>query len=81
MKIDLARNKLTQTITLGEDVAPKLSYLNDVRLDTKTGHTFITESGTGAILVVDFKSGKARRLLANDPSTKLEPEEAIVVMA
>ena len=79
VKINLARNKVTQTITLGEDVGPKLSYLNDVRLDTKTGHAFNTESGTGAILVVDLKSGKARRLLANDPSTKLEPEEAIVV--
>jgi sugar lactone lactonase YvrE len=50
-----------------------------VRLDTKTGHAFITESGTGAIIVVDLKSGQARRLLANNPSTKLEPEAEIVV--
>ena len=68
-----------QTIPLDEDVAPKRSYLNDVRLDTKTGHAFITESGTGALIVVDLKSGQARRLLANNPSTKLEPEAEIVV--
>jgi hypothetical protein len=80
VKIDLATNKVTQTITLGEDVAPERSYLNDVRLDTKTGNAFITESGTGAILVVDLKSGKARRLLANDLSTKLEPEDLISVI-
>jgi sugar lactone lactonase YvrE len=79
VKIDLATNKVIQTITLDENVAPKRSYLNDVRLDTKTGHAFITESGTGAIIVVDLKSGQARRLLANDPSTKLEPEAEIVV--
>jgi DNA-binding beta-propeller fold protein YncE len=66
VKIDLATNKVTQTITLDEKVAPERSYLNDVRLDTKTGHAFITESGTGAIIVVDLKSGKARRLLSND---------------
>ena len=68
-----------QTITFDENVAPKRSYLNDVRLDTKTGHAFITESGTGALIVVDLKSGQARRLLANNPSTKLEPEAEFVV--
>jgi sugar lactone lactonase YvrE len=79
VKIDLATNKVVQTITLDENLAPKRSYLNDVRVDTKTGHAFITESGTGAIIVVDLKSGKARHLLANNPSTKLEPEVDIVV--
>jgi hypothetical protein len=68
-----------RTITLDENVAPKRSHLNDVRLDTKTGHAFITESGTGVLIVVDLKSGKARGQLANDPSTKLEPEAEIVV--
>jgi hypothetical protein len=69
VKIDLA-TRVTQSVIFDEDVAPERSYLNDVRLDTKTGHAFITESGTGAIIVVDLKSGKARRLLASDPSTK-----------
>ena len=32
VKIDLATNKVMQTIPLDEDVAPKRSYLNDVRL-------------------------------------------------
>jgi hypothetical protein len=59
---------------LDENVGPKRSYLNDVRLDTKTGHAFITASGTGMLIVVDLKSGKARRQLANNPSTKHEPE-------
>jgi sugar lactone lactonase YvrE len=79
VKFDLVTNKVTQAISFDEDVAPERSYLNDVRLDTKTGHAFITESGTGAIIVVDLKSGKARRVLGNDPSTKLEPKEGIVV--
>lgn len=79
VKIDLATNKVTQRISFDEEVAPERSYLNDVRLDTKTGHAYITESGTGAIIVVDLKSGNARRLLASDPSTKLEPQEGIVV--
>src|SRR5947209_8451895 len=33
VKVDLATNKVTQTIPFGEDVAPAKSYLNDVRID------------------------------------------------
>ena len=79
VKIDLATNKVVQTIPFDATIAPEKSYLNDVRFDTKTGHAFITESGTGALIVVDLKSGKARRLLADHPSTKVEPDAQIVV--
>jgi len=53
-----------QTIPFSEDVAPKKSYLNDVRIDTRTNTAFITESANGEIIVVDLKSGKARRSAA-----------------
>jgi sugar lactone lactonase YvrE len=79
VKVDLATNKVVQTIPFDETIAPARSYLNDVRVDTKTGHAFITESGVGAIVVVDLKSGRARRLLADHPSTKVEPGMEIVV--
>jgi sugar lactone lactonase YvrE len=79
VKADLATNKVVQTIPFDDSIAPEKSYLNDVRVDTTTGHAFITESGTGAIVVVDLKTGKARRLLADHPSTKVEPGAEIVV--
>jgi sugar lactone lactonase YvrE len=79
VRIDLETNRPAQTIPFGEDIAPEHSYLNDVRIDTKTTHAFITESGTGAIIVVDLKSGKARRLLADHASTKIEPEANLIV--
>ncbi len=79
VKIDLGTNKVAQTIIFDESIAPERSYLNDVRVDTKTGHAFITESGTGAIVVVGLKTGKTRRLLADHPSTKVEPDAQIVV--
>lgn len=79
VKIDLATDQVVQTIAFDESIAPEKSYLNDVRFDTTTGHAFITESGTGAIVVVDLKSGKARRLLAHHPSTKVEDGAEIVV--
>jgi len=79
VKIDLATNQVVQTIPFGEDVAPKKSYLNDVRIDTRTNSAFITESGRGAIVVVDLKSGKARRLLDGHPSTQPEKDVKLVV--
>lgn len=79
VKIDLKTNQPVQTIRFDEAVAPEKSYLNDVRIDTRSGHAFITESGTGAIIVADLKSGQARRLLANDPSTKAEDEATLTV--
>ncbi len=79
VKIDLKSNKVVQTIPFDEKIAPERSYLNDVRIDTRTGHAFITESGTGALIVVDLKAGRARRLLAESPTTKLEPGATITV--
>jgi sugar lactone lactonase YvrE len=75
VKVDLKTNQVVQTIPFGEDVAPKKSYLNDVRIDTNANTAFITDSGKGAIVVVDLKSGKARRLLDGDKST--QPEKHI----
>jgi sugar lactone lactonase YvrE len=79
VKIDLATNQVLQTIPFGEDVAPKKSYLNDVRIDTRTNTAFITESANGAIIVVDLKSGKARRLLDGHASTQPEKDVKLVV--
>jgi sugar lactone lactonase YvrE len=78
-KIDLGANQVVQTIPFGEDVAPKKSYLNDVCIDTRTNTAFITESGRGAIIVVDLKSGKVRRLLDGHVSTQPEKDVKLVV--
>jgi sugar lactone lactonase YvrE len=79
VKVDLATNKVVQTIPFGEDVAPAKSYLNDVRIDTANQKAFITESAKGAIIVVDLLSGKVRRLLDDHKSTKPEPGVKLVV--
>ncbi len=72
VKVDLKTNQVVQTIPFGEDAAPKKSYLNDVRVDPAFGTAFLTDSGLGAIVVVDLKSGKARRLLEGHDSTRAE---------
>ena len=79
VKVDLKTNQVTQTIPFGEDAAPKKSYLNDVRIDTAAEVAFITDSGLGAIVVVELKSGKARRVLEGHQSTKAETSVKLVV--
>jgi sugar lactone lactonase YvrE len=69
VKFDLTTKKATQTIPFGADICPAKSYLNDVRIDTGRQIAYLTESGIGSIIVVDLKSGNARRLLVEDKST------------
>ena len=72
VKIDPDRNTVVQVIPFDETVAPVWSYLNDVRIDVANNAAYITESGLGAIIVVDLGAGSARRVLADNGTTKSE---------
>ena len=72
VKIDLARNAVAQIIRFDESVAPPSSYLNDVRISPDGKHAYLTDSGKGALVVVDLASGVARRVLDAHPSTRAE---------
>jgi len=78
VKIDLKTKKVVQRIGFDVSVAREGTYLNDVRFSPDGAHAYITDSGAeGAIIVVDLKSGAARRLLAGHPSTQPEKDVAI----
>ena len=47
-----------------------MSYLNDIRVDTKSGYAYIIDSGLGAIVVINLKTGECRRTIAEHTSTK-----------
>ena len=68
VKTDPRTNKVLQTISFPESVAPRKSYLNDVRIDLQNNYAYMTESGTGSLVVTDLKSGKSRSLLAKTSS-------------
>jgi sugar lactone lactonase YvrE len=48
------------------------SYLNDVRVDTRRKVAYLTDSGAGAIVVLDLATGRARRLLADAAATQAQ---------
>ncbi len=72
LRFDLETNEVTRRIEFSFEVAPAESYLNDVRIDTRADVAYVSESGLGAILVVDLAQGTVARRLADHPSTKSE---------
>ncbi len=79
VKVDPVSDKVLQVIGFDDTIALPASYLNDVRIDTLEDVAYISDSGTGAIIVVDLQTGLSRRLLAGDPSTKAEPGLKLVI--
>lgn len=78
VRIDLATDRVAQVIRFDDSVAPRSSYLNDVRLSPDGRHAYLTDAGAkGALVVVDLPGGQARRLLDGHPST--QPEKGVVV--
>ena len=73
VKINLATATVERVILFDDTVAPRTSYLNDVRIAPAGDVAYLTDSGTGALIVVDLASGQSRRRLADHPSTKAEP--------
>jgi sugar lactone lactonase YvrE len=71
-EFDLGTNSLKRKWSFDASIAPKKSYLNDLRIDDADQKAYMTDSGLGAIVVLDLQTGKARRLLADDKSTKSE---------
>lgn len=74
VQIDLASNTVSRVIRFDEAAAPERSYLNDVRVDTRTDTAYVTDSGLGALLVVDLATGATRRVLDRHPATQARPE-------
>jgi len=71
-EFDLPTNTLKNKWEFDGSAAPPTSYLNDLRIDENAGKIYISDSGLGAIVVLDITSGQAQRFLENSPTTKSE---------
>lgn len=73
VQIDLKTNAVKRVYPFGPDVAGPASYLNDVRIAPDGAFAYFTDSGSpGGLVVLDLNSGKAWRVLSDDPSTQFE---------
>jgi len=75
LKVDITKNKVLRVYHFDDSVALNSSYLNDVRFDERRHIAYITDSeASGAIVVLDLISGRARRLLAGTAQTMHDPD-------
>ncbi len=72
LQVDLGTDRVVRTISFPPDVAGPSSYLNDLRVDVKRDMAYLTDSGDGALLVLDLNTGRARRVLDDHPSAHSE---------
>ncbi|NMO21305.1 hypothetical protein HPC49_47310 [Pyxidicoccus fallax] len=78
---DTRKNKLFKVIPLPPPVTAPTSFHNDLAVDTVHDALFIADVGGGktpAIVVVDIKTGQARRVLENHAS--VSPEDVPMVV-
>jgi hypothetical protein len=68
--IDLGSDQIKKVVTLDKTVVPRNSFLRNVCVDQWESFAYISDAGTGALIVTDLDSGVSRRVLANDTSTK-----------
>lgn len=72
VRVSTRTNQVSQRYPMPSEAIVPSSYLNDVRIDHHRRCAYITDSGSGAIVILDLVSGKARRILADHSSTRAE---------
>lgn len=71
-QFDLKKNRKVKAFTFPASVYHPNSYFNDMRIDTEKEIAYITDSGSGALIVLDLATGRSRRLLEGHPSVQSE---------
>lgn len=72
LKINLATNQVERIYTF-DDLDKVHSGLNDVRVDIQKELAYLSDPGLAAVVVLDLKTGKTRRVLEKSPYTLADP--------
>lgn len=73
-QFDLSADTLAAVFNFTKECFKDNSYFNDVRIDTRRNVAYMTDSGDGAIIVLDLNTRQARRLLDDHASTESETD-------
>jgi len=73
-QVDLKTNRKIKAFPFPAGVYQPNSYFNDVRIDTKKEVAYLTDSGNGALIVLNLTTGRSRRLLEGHPSVQSETD-------
>lgn len=78
VKYDLNTNQAVKTYRFSGTIDDQ-SYLNDIRVDTKKQIAYLTNSGTGGIVILDLNSGKSRQVLQAHRSVHPDPYVKFII--
>ena len=78
VRFDLATNKIEKIYRFPGTIDNQ-SYLNDIRVDTRRQMAYLTNSGTGGIVVLDLKTGASRQVLQAHQSTHPDPAVKFII--
>lgn len=73
-QFNLKSNRKIRAFTFPAGVYRPNSYFNDVRIDAERDIAYITDSGNGALIVLNLETGTSRRLLEEHPSVQSEAD-------
>jgi len=71
VQFDLATDRVSRVYALGQDLAPPGSRLSHMRVDAR--FLYVTDSGFGAIVVIDRETGRGHRVLEGEPCSRADP--------
>lgn len=77
VRIDPATGHVLRIYPLGPEIVQAGSYIDDIRFNGM--HAYLTDAGKAALIVLDIKTGQARRVLDNDASTRARSDRPIVM--
>ncbi|MEI9902171.1 MAG: L-dopachrome tautomerase-related protein [Hyphomicrobium sp.] len=77
VRIDIATGAVERIYRFDSTVLPEGGFINDVRVGD--GFAYLTDSGLGALIVLDLATGRARRALGADPRLKADPSLKLIV--
>lgn len=78
VKYDLNTNQAVKTYRFPGTIDDQ-SYLNDIRVDTKKQVAYLTNSGTGGIVILDLNTGKSRQVLQAHKSVHPDPYVKFII--
>jgi len=71
-QFSLETNRKVKAFSFPAGVYRPNSYFNDLRVDAAREIIYLTDSGNGALIVLDLETGLSRRLLEGHPSVQSE---------
>ncbi len=78
VKFNLQTNKIERTYRFTGTIDNQ-SYLNDIRVDTKKQVAYLTNSGTGGIVILDLQTGNSRQVLQAHKSVHPDPYVKFII--